>query len=69
MLYAGNSLDKARRIFERTTKQRPRVRLTIRQRIRVLDEWPGRGTKPFFDLARQIAVRFLAGAFSVARPC
>jgi hypothetical protein len=31
MLYAGNSLDKARRIFERTTKHRPRVRLTIRQ--------------------------------------
>jgi hypothetical protein len=40
MLYAGNSLDKARRIFERTTKHRPRVRLTIRQRMRVLDEWP-----------------------------
>jgi hypothetical protein len=29
---AGNNLDKARRIFERTTKNRPRVRLTIRQR-------------------------------------
>jgi hypothetical protein len=28
------------RIFERTTKHRPRVRLTIRQRMRVLDEWP-----------------------------
>jgi hypothetical protein len=24
MLYAGNNLDKARRIFERTVKQRPR---------------------------------------------
>jgi hypothetical protein len=40
MLYAGNSLDKARRIFERTAKHRLRVRLTIRQRMRVLDEWP-----------------------------
>ena len=40
MLYAGNNLDKARRIFERTTKQRRRIRLTIRQRMRVLDEWP-----------------------------
>jgi hypothetical protein len=40
LLYAGNNLDKARRIFERTTKHRPRVRLTIRQRTRGLDEWP-----------------------------
>ena len=40
MLYAGNDLDKARRIFERTAKHRPRIRLTIRQRMRVLDEWP-----------------------------
>jgi hypothetical protein len=39
-LYAGNNLDKARRIFERTSKYRPRTRLTIRQRMRVLDEWP-----------------------------
>jgi hypothetical protein len=30
----------SRRIFERTTKDRPRIRLTIRQRMRVLDEWP-----------------------------
>jgi hypothetical protein len=35
MLYAGNSLDKARRIFERTSKHRPRILLTIRQRMRV----------------------------------
>jgi hypothetical protein len=40
MLYAGNNLEKARRIFQRTIKQRPRIRLTIRQRMRVLDEWP-----------------------------
>jgi hypothetical protein len=46
MLYAGNNLDKARRVFERTVKQRPRIRLTIRQRMRVLDEWPLDETLP-----------------------
>jgi hypothetical protein len=34
MLYAGNNLNKARRIFERTTTHRPCTRLTIRQRMR-----------------------------------
>jgi len=43
MLYAGNDLDMARRVFERTVGARPRVRLTIRQRTRVLEEWPQRG--------------------------
>jgi hypothetical protein len=38
--FAGSSLDKAKRIFDRMTKRRPRIRLTIRQRTRVLDEWP-----------------------------
>ena len=33
LLYAGTNLDKAHRIFERTVKHRPRVRLTIRQRM------------------------------------
>jgi hypothetical protein len=40
MLYAGNNLDKARRIFERTVKHQSRIRVTIRRRMRVLDEWP-----------------------------
>jgi len=40
MLLAGNSLAKARRIFERFITKRPRSRLTIRQRTRVLQEWP-----------------------------
>jgi hypothetical protein len=40
MLFAGNSLDKAQRVFERFIQKRPRSRLTIRQRIRVLKEWP-----------------------------
>ena len=38
--YTGNNLDKACRIFERTVKHRSRIRLTIRQRMRVLEEWP-----------------------------
>jgi hypothetical protein len=40
LLYAGNSLDKAREIFVTTVKHRPRIRLTIRQRTRVLQQWP-----------------------------
>ena len=40
MLFAGSSLDKARRIFDRFTTRRPRARLTIRQRTRVLQKWP-----------------------------
>ena len=37
MLWAGNSLDKAREIFNAEAKRRPRGRYTIRQRTRVLD--------------------------------
>ena len=40
LLYAGNNLDKAREIFVTTVKHRPRIRLTIRQRSRMLDRWP-----------------------------
>jgi hypothetical protein len=40
MLYAGNNLDKARDIFARAIKHGPRIRLTIRQRTHVLEEWP-----------------------------
>jgi hypothetical protein len=40
MLYAGSSLDKEREIFAAAVKHRPRIRLTIRQRTRVLEEWP-----------------------------
>jgi hypothetical protein len=40
MLYAGNNLDKARQLFAEAVKHRPRIRLTIRQRIRVLQQWP-----------------------------
>ena len=40
MLSAGNSPDKAREIFDAEVKRRPRIRLTIRQRTRVLHRWP-----------------------------
>jgi hypothetical protein len=40
VLYAGNNLDKARELFQQAIKHRPRIRLTIRQRTRVLEQWP-----------------------------
>ena len=40
MLYAGNNLDKARDLFAAAVKHRPKIRLTIRQRTRVLSQWP-----------------------------
>ena len=40
LLYAGNSLRKAQAAFARAVKHRPRIRLTIRQRSRVLQQWP-----------------------------
>ena len=40
MLYAGSNLDKAREIFAAAVKHRPRIRLTIRQRTQVLEQWP-----------------------------
>ena len=36
LVFAGSSLDKARRIFDRMTQHRQRIWLTIRQRTRVL---------------------------------
>jgi hypothetical protein len=40
LLYAGSSLDKAREVFAEAIYHRPRIRLTIRQRTRVLEQWP-----------------------------
>jgi hypothetical protein len=40
LLYAGNDLDKAREMFSTVVKHRPQIRLTIRQRTTVLEEWP-----------------------------
>jgi hypothetical protein len=40
LLYAGNSLAKAQEIFAKSIMHRPRIRLTIRQRTRVLQQWP-----------------------------
>jgi hypothetical protein len=36
----GNNLDKARDIFAAAVKHRPKIRLTIHQRTRVLQQWP-----------------------------
>ncbi len=38
--FAGSSLDRARVIFADFVRKRPRARLTIRQRTRVLQRWP-----------------------------
>jgi hypothetical protein len=43
MLYAGTSLDRARAVFAEYARRRPAARLTIRQRARVLDQWPKTG--------------------------
>ena len=40
MLYAGSNLDKAQAEFAAAIKHRPRIRLTIRQRTWVLEQWP-----------------------------
>lgn len=40
LLYAGDSLKKARELFAEAIKHRPRIRLTIRQRTHLLDRWP-----------------------------
>jgi hypothetical protein len=40
LLYAGDNLDKTRDIFANAIKHRPLIRLTIRQRTRVLEQWP-----------------------------
>ena len=40
MLWAGNFIDKARQIFNAEVKRWPRIRLTIRQGIRILQQWP-----------------------------
>jgi hypothetical protein len=43
MVYAGSSLDKARETFAEAIYHRPRIRLTIRQRTQVLEQWPKAG--------------------------
>jgi hypothetical protein len=40
LIYAGNNLSRARSVFERAIKHRPRIRLTIRQRRRLIGQWP-----------------------------
>jgi hypothetical protein len=40
LIYAGNNLKKAQELFADAVKHRPRIRLTIRQRTRLLYQWP-----------------------------
>jgi hypothetical protein len=40
MLYGGSDLDRAREVFAAAIYHRPRIRLTIRQRTQVLQQWP-----------------------------
>jgi hypothetical protein len=40
LLYAGNNLEKAREVFAKAVKHRPRIKLTIRQRTPGLDQHP-----------------------------
>jgi hypothetical protein len=42
LLYAGNSLEEARMLFARAIQHRPRIRLTIRQGTRVLEQCENR---------------------------
>jgi hypothetical protein len=65
MIYAGNNLDKARRIFERAHKNRPRIRLTVRPHMRVLDEWPRHGKNG--SMANTSAAHILCMNISRAR--
>ena len=37
--YVGSNLDKASEVFAAATYHRPRIRLTIRQRSLVLQQW------------------------------
>lgn len=41
-LFAGNCFDKARGVFAAYARKRPRAQLTIRQRTRVVAQWPKR---------------------------
>ena len=40
MLYAGSNVDRAEAVFAEAIYHRPRIRLTIRQRTLVLEQWP-----------------------------
>jgi hypothetical protein len=42
LLYASNNLERVRRFLRREVQRRPNVKLMIRQRTRVLQEWPSR---------------------------
>jgi len=40
LLFAGSNLDRAHSLFDGAVRRRPAGRYTIRQRARVLRQWP-----------------------------
>jgi hypothetical protein len=48
MLFAGASLDRARAVFADYAMCWPAARLTIRQRMHVLTQWPKSDAQPDF---------------------
>jgi hypothetical protein len=48
LLFAGRSLDTARDVFTEYALRQPTARLTIRQRMRVLTQWPRSDAPPDF---------------------
>jgi hypothetical protein len=67
LLCTGNSLEMARAEFEHAIKHRPRIRLTLRQRMRVLDEWP-RGETMLGRRPRNARRREAMGRIVATRP-
>jgi hypothetical protein len=45
LLHAGNRIDAARAVFNAAIKHRPGGRYTIRQRCRVVEQWPALAEK------------------------
>jgi hypothetical protein len=60
-MFAGNRLTKAQRILERFITKRPRSRLTIRQRTRVLQEC---GIRSHYQLPNHLPTLFYSATTS-----
>ena len=50
LLYAGNNLERARKVFTRQVKRRPTIKVTLRQRARIIRQWPEMD-RPMTDVA------------------
>jgi DNA-binding LacI/PurR family transcriptional regulator len=55
--HAGNRIDEARAVFNAAVRHRPRGRYTIRQRCRVLEQWPAQpSSSAIFSIAAESAL-------------